>query len=818
MQGGSSMTGGHVGSMLAEGKMNQENSAAKSGKILTELASNSYMGDMGNEEAGRKEENDMLGIGKKWAKETAKGNDIKIMSHEQDNAAANAIGGIEATHAELMKHKKKGLNTVDSAIMDMVTAGEEKGTASAAHADKMREEFGSHLNKKSKKTENTLKDEIEKAKKDKEDAENESTRLGARDDLSFEEKNRMAKGLTAKKENAEKRIASGEKLLKTMGDGMTLRDVNSNIEESKIQSMVGQAAGVKENINKNPAMYAQNAMYSEESRQQTTDQKIKTQGGVASAVTSDVNESALKAAKQQKGTQAEIQEQAFKILKNSNPNASKDELNESASKIAKAIMSGGDNLSANLKDVIGNSKIKVDDSLKVSDMSQMVTAGAGALAGQMTAGKTIKDIQSVDKANTKDNPNGYIDAKRREGASAGTQDAKQNALVDSKKATQSIIDKEMAQQRHLEKTHNQKGLVDKYLKAAAKSGLIETNEDGSVKIDPKTNKPIATTGDKFAMGRAAASANNALMENAVNVGGTVFRESFNADGEGTVSASLGDNSTYNELHKDDSGAVVNTNLTKAKNRKQANAMEIGDLVTDPKKAAKLLFGKTYDGVKSTLEDNGFSSESASTMANVFSYGTAGVVALGSTAAVAETLQRGYNLVTGEREPIIGKDGKPVFDTSKPIENANGDRQFTDANNQKVFQDKDTGSYYTQGKDEAEKPYTGKKLTPSYEPKTRVARGVAGKVAGGAWSGLKSGAIKTNEFLFGESSSPIKDGTTDSTTNPSDYGDEEQRETKENNSGQHPESPNTKSKKETNPFSKNSVPNSRESVKDIEKPK
>jgi len=40
------MNGGHVGSMLAEGKMNQENSAAKSGKILTELASNSYMGDM----------------------------------------------------------------------------------------------------------------------------------------------------------------------------------------------------------------------------------------------------------------------------------------------------------------------------------------------------------------------------------------------------------------------------------------------------------------------------------------------------------------------------------------------------------------------------------------------------------------------------------------------------------------------------------------------------------------------------------------------------------------------------------------------------
>ena len=96
----------------------------------------------------------------------------------------------------------------------------------------------------------------------------------------------------------------------------------------------------------------------------------------------------------------------------------------------------------------------------------------------------------------------------------------------------------------------------------------------------------------------------------------------------------------------------------------------------------------------------------------------------------------------------------------------------------------------------------------------MARGVAGKVAGGAWSGL--GKIKDNlSSKNSDETTKASFSTENEATNPSDYGDEEQRETKENNSGQHPESPNTKSKKETNPFSKNSVPNSRESVKDIE---
>jgi len=90
----------------------------------------------------------------------------------------------------------------------------------------------------------------------------------------------------------------------------------------------------------------------------------------------------------------------------------------------------------------------------------------------------------------------------------------------------------------------------------------------------------------------------------------------------------------------------------------------------------------------------------------------------------------------------------------------------------------------------------------------VARGIAGRASRVAWDGLKSGAGSIKDSIienFSPTSFATKQKTSDSTTNPSDNYNEEQRETKKSDNGQHTESPNTKSKKETNPFSKDSIP-------------
>lgn len=65
--------------------------------------------------------------------------------------------------------------------------------------------------------------------------------------------------------------------------------------------MFGQAEGVRGNYKKNPNIYSQNAEYGEESKQQSTDTRIKTLDGVDKAVALDVTDAGIKA-KQMSGS------------------------------------------------------------------------------------------------------------------------------------------------------------------------------------------------------------------------------------------------------------------------------------------------------------------------------------------------------------------------------------------------------------------------------------------------------------------------------------------------------------------------------------
>ncbi len=100
-------------------------------------------------------------------------------------------------------------------------------------------------------------------------------------------------------------VAKGDALQKSkygIGlDGKGLGKYESDmtdIEKSKSDSMFGQAKGVRKNYGVNKDMYSQNAEYGEESKQQATNAKIATQGGIAAAVATDVKAASMQAAEQ----------------------------------------------------------------------------------------------------------------------------------------------------------------------------------------------------------------------------------------------------------------------------------------------------------------------------------------------------------------------------------------------------------------------------------------------------------------------------------------------------------------------------------------
>ena len=109
----------------------------------------------------------------------------------------------------------------------------------------------------------------------------------------------------------------------------TLDDVSQKIDQTKIDSMAGQARGIDVNRDKG-VDYSEMAQYSEQSKQQSTQAKIETQGGVERAVATDVTESSLKAAKQQESVSSELQQQYAKSLMDGNSNLGFNEAQEVA--------------------------------------------------------------------------------------------------------------------------------------------------------------------------------------------------------------------------------------------------------------------------------------------------------------------------------------------------------------------------------------------------------------------------------------------------------------------------------------------------------
>jgi hypothetical protein len=137
----------------------------------------------------------------------------------------------------------------------------------------------------------------------------------------------------------------------------------------KTDGMLGDVFATQQNLNKNPNMIMENVMYGEMANQQKTAAKIDTQGGIKSAVATDVTESMLKASQQKSSVESTVKSFA------ENSGMSKSQAEEFSKAMVEGAKSGKELLKSGILEA------------------------AGALAGTMNEAKVKSDIATVDKAN-----------------------------------------------------------------------------------------------------------------------------------------------------------------------------------------------------------------------------------------------------------------------------------------------------------------------------------------------------------------------------------------------------------------------------------
>jgi len=444
---------------------------------------------MASEFSGRKEENEQLGIGKKWAEISKDGKgDISMMSKVQDNAAVAAIGGITAAYKAISR-----AGSVDKAIAVANTLADEKAIGSVEHAKNLTKTYGNNLEGR--------KGALSELKKNASKAATEAQAVLDDDNAT-----------DAQKSAAEKKLTSANAMKHATAKSLSLAGVMGAIDKTKVDSMMGQAMGI--NANKTSVDYVENAMYGEMSKQQSTKAKIDTQGGVATSVVSDVAEAKLKAAKQQMGTQSELQQQIASKM----TGGTKEEQQKAAENIAKAIMQGGDNLAGSLSSVLGKG-IKIDglgDGAKVSDAASLATVGAGALAGTLMGGKTKSDLAATGVYNS---PEEY--------ATAQAQKASGMATVDKTRTSKSLDQKQT--QKKVDDLYDKVDDIELLESQLIRSGAVEIGTDNKP-LRAKNGNLKALTGPSFTNALSMFGAGDMASTSQMIVAGTRVNQDTDMDG------------------------------------------------------------------------------------------------------------------------------------------------------------------------------------------------------------------------------------------------------------------------------------------------
>lgn len=360
----------------------------------------------GNSAMARKSANDAIGIGEDWD-ELSEKEQISLMAKNKANSATGFRGSIEATNAELMKH-----GGVDGAINDMVTQAQKKGIDTAADSSKLRENYD---------TDNDGDIDDSRAVVSSEQKEEARTKLDANNarikELSMSDASKQDIAEIDKLNEQNKTLNS----TLSNNDSMTLSQQAQEISQSKIDSTLGQAVAIDANrvagVN-----YAENAMYGEMSKQQSTQAKLAAQGGVDSAVGIDVMEAGQKASAQ-KGAVEGLQSEAQKI--------------------------GED---------IGKSAAKVmEDTAKT-----------------MASAKIATDATTIGEYNSSDD---FVEAQKRDAIDKTTRSRIMDEMANNSDAKNNMIDEE---KRQMEAIKGKQGLAD-YIEQGKAMGFL--GEDGEASED-----------------------------------------------------------------------------------------------------------------------------------------------------------------------------------------------------------------------------------------------------------------------------------------------------------------------------------------------
>jgi len=683
---------------------------------------------------------------------------------------------------------------VDKAIEAGNTLAREKAISSIKHADNLVATYGKNLNTPNKKTKKTTMDEAKKKEKDAQDGLDKiEAKKASGEPLSkadMEKESQLKNQLTSAK--------AMQGALKEKG-ALTLAGVSQIIDQSKIDSMQGQSLGIRANMkgDKNSSIYTENAMYGEMSKQQATKAKIDAQGGVATAVSSDVAESAVKAAQQQAGTQAQISQ----LLQSDAGGGKK---TDEANALSKGI---------------------VDGTIKGGEVLKNALAGAASLMAAQVGGKTKSDIKNVDGFNTTQD---YIDAQGDMGSyKAGQSKAQVKALHTKNSDGTSVLNdegnvteqgQEMLTRSEQHKTAeqlkrsgnysnkklmqggfaqmiNSKDTPEERIKAAQtmkSMGFIEEvpmfSRNG--KVDPKNIKPANAQSIARAMGEAEGNRINDKM------GGIILD-----DGSQEFSwAGTGVSSTNNKSHTKSDGKSRDTKTTKTQQKVAEDRAKDtnGNGKKDPDEVQA--YKEIQEAAQVSTDPSFWSSNIMANLSQSVGFGGNGAIAgtvltVGTGAAVwANHKSRGpeklskeaidTKVSSGELTHSVDGDGKPNGFRDKSgvkVLNANGEKlkpaKFSskEINNLTPMHDSEgivNGYADSDGTKVANAD--GQKLK---EDGKVVKSGKATKGAMATWGGLKTGAWKTRDALEGLFSDSKK--TSDSTKNPSqnEYGTDDKEPSK-----------------------------------------
>ncbi|WP_152184388.1 hypothetical protein [Sulfurimonas indica] len=585
---------------------------------------------------------------------------------------------------------------------DIKTGEEEKLTGMHEHSSNLRKNYGRDLNGKFK--DKTLAQSISN---EIEDIDNQKAKLGAHTAKNA----KIMKALDEKKASLQTALHDAKK-------GLTLGDVNSLSDQSKQQSLMGQALGIQAN-NKSGINYAQNAMYGEMSKQQSTAAKIKTQGGVEKAVSSDVAEASLKAKMQQMGTQGSISE----YLQSKAGGGYSPEV---ADKMAKAIMEGGKGAAEFMKQAI---------------------SGAGGLAFSQAAAKTGKDITTVQTLNDKFKNGGYVGFEKHSAAVAAAGAAKKLMVSENfgQEKADAYIKRVVGKSTGADaKEKRKQAIEDLYT-----SGLTDKNGKSLSGLNAAIAQEEATAGTMNRDTRMMIGKNRVNFSTNANTGETI------ANVDGSTDNKQGDHDETNNsssLAQFQNRDIARTILKAAHKGKEPTDKEIDSLAGSEQfmsLVSKGNYGKALaaDGVYNILKGMNLLPKNM----NKDEFHTALDGALLAASPVAAT--------------AIGMAGEKALNAGQ------GKRVFTE--------DYDTGKLDKEGNpiikhagDEFNLKDFPKEDREAVKAASRVQDTRVTKMGKGAWDGLKSGFGKTSEYLsdrlmFGDTSSNPTNNPGDSSTNSGD---------------------------------------------------